>query len=153
MAPWRLVCRSSSAEKRKPTLMGRPASLDICRTSFYCGSFRKEDERIERVLAAIESVVDRPLTHYIHRGGRPKEILGDRTAFVSQWLPRPTDKFRSQLLCLESLSHTLLVSVDNILTLHELVGRRDEPFSGAVTLDFAPQGPFVGPLVGQFALG
>ena len=131
--------------------MAKPASLDRCRSSFYCGSFRKEDERIERVLAAIESTVDRPLTCYFHRSGRPKEIPGNRTAFVSQWLPRPTDKFRSQLLCSKSISPMLFVSVDNILTLHELIGRRDEPFSGAVTIDIAPKGPFAEPLAGQFA--
>jgi Family of unknown function (DUF5953) len=131
--------------------MARPASLDQCRSSFYCASFHKEDARIERVLASIESAVDRPLTYYFHRSGRPKEIPGDRTAFVSQWLPRPTDKFRSQLLCSKSMSQLLLVSVDNVLTLHELIGRRDEPFSGAVTIDFAPKGPFAEPLADQFA--
>lgn len=125
--------------------------MDTSHANFYCGSFRKEDERIGRVLGAIESVVDRPLTCYFNRSGRPKEIPGDRTAFVSQWLPRPTDKFRSQLLCSKSLSPTLLVTVDNILTLRELMGRRDEPFNGAVTIRFAPTGPFADPLVGQFA--
>jgi hypothetical protein len=45
------------------------------------------------------------------------------------------------------MSQTLLVSVSNVRTLHELIllGRRDESFGGAVAIDFGPAGPFAAP--------
>jgi hypothetical protein len=132
--------------------MVEPASLQQSRASFYCASFAKGDVRIERALGAVESVVQRRLSHYFHRTGSPKAIPGDRTAFVSQWLPGIHEKFGSQLLCPKGISEqVLLVSLDNILSVPELVGPRGEPWNGALNITFSEAAPFAKRIVTHFA--
>jgi hypothetical protein len=113
--------------------------LDQVHARFYCPSFTKGDARIERALSAVEALVGRRLTHYFQTSrGKTKEIPGDRTEFVSRWLPGQNEKFGSQLLCSESVyDGLLLVSLDNILTLPQLAGRRGEPFNGAIQITLA----------------
>ena len=115
--------------------------LDQIHSSFYCPSFSKDDARIERALSAVEALVGRHLTHYFQATrGTTREIPGDRTEFVSRWLPGLNEKFGSQLLCSESVHDgLLLVSLDNIRTLPELAGRRGEPFNGAIQITLAPE--------------
>ncbi len=61
--------------------------------------------------------------------------------------PASDGSIQSAAIVLESMSQTLLVSVSNVRTLHELIllGRRDESFGGAVAIDFGPAGPFAAP--------
>ena len=134
--------------------MSRTSLLDrMVQASFFCGSFTKNDVRVERVLGAVETVVRRRLTHYFDtRGGRPKPIPDERTAFVSRWLPGLKEKFERQLLCPKSAQeHLLMVSLDNIVSLPELLGRRGEPCNGAVHVEVGREAPFTRHLVSRFA--
>jgi hypothetical protein len=132
--------------------MVESSPLQQSRASFYCGSFAKNDARIERALSAVEAAVQRRLSHYFHRTGKPKAIPGDRTAFVSQWLPGIQEKFGSQLLCPKTPGeHVLLVSLDNILSLPELVGPRGVPCNGALNVTFSAAAPFAKRIITHFA--
>jgi hypothetical protein len=128
-------------------------AASLVEAAFYCGSFAKGDPRIEHALAAVESALGRRLTHYFHhRSGKPKAIPGDRTEFVSQWLPGLNEKLGSQQLCLKSADEPLvLVTLDNILTLPELLVRRGGPYNGAVHVTVTRGGPFTNRLVKNFA--
>jgi len=127
-------------------------TLNLCRASLYCGSFAKSDARIERTLSAIEAVTGRRLTHYAQGAGAPEAIPGDRTAFVSQWLPGFREKLESQSLC-SSTTDTpfLFVTLDNAHTLRELVRQRGGPLNGAVHITFSEGAPFKHDIVARFA--
>jgi len=118
---------------------------ELITATFYCRSFTRNDSRIEHALTAVEAAVGRRLTHYFQTSrGKTRAIPGDRVEFVSQWLPGPVEKVRSQSLCAESPDDgVLLVSVDNNRTLRELAGRRTEPFNGVVQITLGRDDSFV----------
>ena len=61
--------------------MSASDTLNLCKASFYCGSFVKQDERIEKTLRAIEGVAGRRLSHYVRDVSAPKAIPRERV----QW--------------------------------------------------------------------
>jgi hypothetical protein len=127
------------------------ATLNLCTASFYCSSFKKRDVRIERTLAAVESVTGRRLTHYVKGASAPRAIPGDRTAFVSRWLPGFHEELESQSLCSKSTDMPFLfVTLDNVVGLSELLGQRD-PLNGAVHITFSESAAFKKHLVHRFA--